>query len=231
MGEKDFEQFWIAKFSHCLDEIADEKIRREVLKGSESPSYSSNRQEIIDWTIGAMKRLDALVDEKKRIDIMLGCACQYPKSELQKIRKTYEETKDIELVLQMLHKQFISFLKDSLKLDDELIKDTVNRGWGLAGVKKGNTIIATKIPKSDYLTLYMKETDPDKKRALYCHCPRVRDILKTKDMKLSTTYCYCGAGFYKGIWEEIIGKPVKITVLETVMKGDDICQFAIHLPS
>jgi len=26
MGEKDFEQFWIAKFSHCLDEIVGEKI-------------------------------------------------------------------------------------------------------------------------------------------------------------------------------------------------------------
>jgi len=43
--------------------------------------------------------LDSLVDEKMRIDIMTGCACQYPKSNLKEIRKTYEETKDIDLVI------------------------------------------------------------------------------------------------------------------------------------
>jgi len=76
----------------------------------------------------------------------------------------------------------------------------------------------------------MKETDPERKRALYCHCPRVRDVLKTSDTRLSTTYCYCGAGFYKGIWEEILQKLVKVKVLETVMKGDDVCKIAVYLP-
>lgn len=51
------------------------------------------------------------------------------------------------------------------------------------------------------------------------------------DIKLYPTYCYCGAGFYKGIWEEILKKPVKVEVLKTVMKGDDICQIAIYLPN
>ena len=43
-------------------------------------------------------------------------------------------------------------------------------------------------------------------------------------------YCYCGAGFYTGIWEEILQKPVKVEVLESVLKGDDVCTFAIYLP-
>ncbi len=161
---------------------------------------------------------------------MTGCACQYPKSDLQVIREKYAETGDVELAHKMLQAKFVSFLKSRLKIDDGLIKDVVDRGWGLAGVRKGNTIIATKIPKSGCLVEYMKETDKEKRRALYCHCPRVRDIMNMPNARLSSTYCYCGAGFYKGIWEEILQKPVTVEVLETVMKGDDVCEIAIHLP-
>jgi len=44
-------------------------------------------------------------------------------------------------------------------------------------------------------------------------------------------YCYCGAGFYKGIWEEILQQPVEVQVLESVLKGDKVCKIAVHLPS
>ena len=129
----------------------------------------------------------------------------------------------------MLQEQFESFLKDSLQLSDVLTEEIVGRGWGAAGVKRDNTIIATKIPKSGYLVEYMQETDPEKKRQYYCHCPRVRDVLKTSE-SISATYCYCGAGFYQGIWEEILQATVEVEVLESVLKGDEVCTIAIHLP-
>ena len=67
------------------------------------------------------------------------------------------------------------------------------------------------------------------KRKLYCHCPRVRDMVD-EDPRLPKTYCYCGAGFYQGIWETILDQPVKVEVLKSVMVGDEVCQIAIHLP-
>jgi hypothetical protein len=227
--ECDFERAWLAKFSGCLDEIAGEEIREEVMKGSEELSSRSKRQDVIVWSKRAMERLEALVDKERRKTIMTGCACQYPKSDLQAMRKAYEATRDIELAHQMLQQQFESFLKNTLELSEELVAEIVSRGWGAAGVKKGNTIIATKIPKSGYLVEYMRETDPEKKRQYYCHCPRIRDVLKTLET-ISPTYCYCGAGFYKGIWEEILQKPVEVEVLESVLKGDKVCKIAIHLP-
>jgi len=191
MSEKqDFERVWLDKFSGCLDEIVGPEIRQEVMTGSEGLSSHSSRQEVIDWSKGAMERLDSLVGEEESKEIMTGCACQYPKSDVQEIRKKYEATKDIDLVHQMLQEQFESFLKNSLGLSDELVEEIVKRGWGSAGVRKGNTIIATKIPKSGY----------------------------------------CGAGFYKGIWEEILQKPVEVEVLETVLRGDEVCKIAIYLP-
>lgn len=227
--EGDFERIWLAKLSGRLDAIAGEEIRKQVLKGSEELSSKVSRQEVIEWTRGAMERLESLLDEQKRKDLMTACACQYPKSDLQEARKRYEETGDIDLVHQMLQEQFESLLRNVLQLDEELVADIVGRGWGSAGVKKGNTIIATKIPKSGYLIEYMRETDPEQKRQLYCHCPRVRDALRTAQA-ISPTYCYCGAGFYKGIWEEILQKPVEVEVLETVLQGDEACKIAIRLP-
>jgi len=224
----DFERAWLAKFSSCLDEIAGGGIRKKVMRASEALSSHSGGQEVIDWSKRAMERLDSLVDEKRRRAVMTGCSCQYPKADLQEMRKTYEAMGDVDLVHQMLQEQFESFLKDSLQLSDELIEEVVGRGWGAAGVKRDNTIIATKIPKSGYLVEYMKETDPEKKRQYYCHCPRVRDVLKISE-SISATYCYCGAGFYKGIWEEILQAPVEVEVLESVLKGDEVCTIAIHL--
>ena len=229
MSEKqDFERAWLEKFSSCLDGIAGKEIRRQVMKGNEELSSQSSRQEVISWSQGAMERLDSLVDEKQAQEIMAGCACQYPKSALQSIREKYAATGDIDLAHQMLQEQFESMLRDSLQLNDELVAEIVNREWGSAGVKQGNMIIATKMPKSGYLIEYMNETDPDKKRQYYCHCPRIREVLQTSET-LSPTYCYCGAGFYKGIWEEILQRPVRVQVLESVLQGDQVCKISIDL--
>jgi len=227
---QDFERYWLNKFSNCLDEVAGEGVREQVMQGSENLSSQSPREEVISWSQGAMGRLEGLVvDEDQRIEIMTGCACHYPKDDLGDIKVRYAETRDINAVHQMLQERFESFLVNTLKLEKGMIAEIVDRGWGLAGVRQGNKIIATKIPKSGFLVEYMQESDPAKKRGLYCHCPRVRDALKMGE-SLPPIYCYCGAGFYKGLWEEILGQPVRVELLESVLNGDDVCSVAIHLP-
>ena len=226
----DFERAWLAKFSTMLAEVAGEEIREGVMQGSASLSVVSSRDEVIRWTQGAMERLDSLVDGAQRRAILAGCACQYPAAALQGARKAYEESGDIDLAHRILQEQFEAFLREALELDEELVEDVVSRGWGSAGVKEGSNIIATKIPKSGNLIEYLCEEDPSKKRQLYCHCPRVRDALKLS-VSISTTYCYCGGGFYKGIWEEILQQPVEVELLESVLQGDEACKFAVRLPS
>jgi hypothetical protein len=229
MSETDFERAWLAKLAGCLEEVAGRRVRDEVMAGSQGLSMESSRQAVIDWSREAMERLDALVEEPARWEIMTGCACQYPKSDLQAARRLYESTGDVDGAHQLLQAQFETFLRDILQVDDEIAEQVLARGWGLAGVRQGNTIIATKIPKSGFLVDYFQEPDPAKRRELYCHCPRIRDVL-ARGETLSTTYCYCGAGYYKGIWEEILQQPVEVTLLESVLAGDDVCKVAIELP-
>jgi hypothetical protein len=230
MSERqDFERAWLAKLSGCLDRVAGEDVRKQVMKGSEGLSSESSPEQVIAWSKAAMERLETLVDEEGRREIMTGCACQYPPSDLQAVRRTFEETGDVDRVHRMLQEQFESFLRDTLALSEDLVTEVVRRGWGLAGIREGDTIIATKIPKSGFLVQYMSEADPEKRRQYYCHCPRIREALKTGET-ISPIYCYCGAGFYKGIWEEILQRPVRVEVLESVLQGGDVCKIAVHLP-
>jgi hypothetical protein len=95
-------------------------------------------------------------------------------------------------------------------------------------VREGNVLYEAKIP---YMTLeYLTATDEHLKRYYYCHCPWVRESLKTGDGSASPTFCLCSAGFHKKSWEVIFDQPLQAEIVETVLKGDPWCKIAIHLP-
>jgi hypothetical protein len=94
-------------------------------------------------------------------------------------------------------------------------------------VKEGNVIYVTKIP---YMAKkYLHENNERMKRYYACHCTWVREAIKS-GMEISPEFCNCSAGFEKRLWDVIFGRPVKADVLQTVLKGDTICRFAIHIP-
>ena len=226
---QDFERVWLSRFADCLDQEVGEEVRKYIMEGNDQFSSGTSKEDVIQWTRDAIQRLDKAVDDPRRRAIMTGCACLYPASDLQEIKSTYENSQDLDLVLSLLQERFESFLRSDMGLEEELIDEVVKQGWGLAGIRDGKTIIATKIPKSGNLKAYLAEPDPEIRRRLYCHCPRVRDAVSASE-ELPITYCYCGAGFYKALWEEIIQEPVYVEVLESVLAGDDVCKIAVYLP-
>jgi hypothetical protein len=96
------------------------------------------------------------------------------------------------------------------------------------GVRVGNVIYESKIP---YMTReYLVETDPRMKAYYYCHCPWVRESFLQGNGRVPSVFCNCSAAFHKKPWEVIFGQPLRADVLESVLKGDSHCRFAIHLP-
>ncbi len=226
----DFERNWQEKLSRAVESAAGEEVRDLVLQGGEGLTQETGATEKIIWTCGALDLRAENTDEGTQREILSGCACHYPVEDLGDVKEVYQSSGDLDLAVEMLGDKFERFLRDTLGLEEELIAKINTLGWGLAGYRVGNTIIATKIPKSGFLIDYFNETDPAEKRRTYCHCPRVRDRVGLEPA-LPQVYCYCGAGFYQGIWEEILGKPVRVEVLESVMAGGDTCRIAIHLPN
>jgi hypothetical protein len=87
------------------------------------------------------------------------------------------------------------------------------------------------IKKEGGLFFNQEITDEVMKRYYYCHCPWARESLINDDVSVPEIFCQCSAGFHKKAWEVIFDQPLKADVLESVLKGDQRCRFAIHLPS
>ena len=230
MSDFDFERYWQNKLTKNIESKVSKEIAKKVLEGNEALSDKSTREEVFEWSNQAIEKLSKVVSKDDIEEIMVACACHYPQEDLQVYKELLEDTSDLDLVLAEMDKKFITFIRDILHLDEKYIDLIKDQKMGFAGVRKGNnTIIATKIPKSAFVKDYFDSEDPNERRALYCHCPRIREVLRNPEKILPEAYCYCGAGFYQNIWEEITGKPVKVEILETVIHGGDVCKIAIHL--
>ena len=60
----------------------------------------------------------------------------------------------------------------------------------------------------------------------------LRDWLKiAKDIPegLSDTYCYCSLGWMKETFGAVMGKPVGVELIQSIVRGAETCKFAITL--
>ena len=152
-------------------------------------------------------------------------------------KKKYKECGNIDAYLERKREDFIAELEKlrnegglyfTQEITDEVINHVKDHPEVSAGVRDGNIIYETKIP---YMSKeYLAETDERIKRYYYCHCAWVKESLRTGDVNVSPTFCYCSAGFHKKPYEIIFGRPLKAEVIGTVLKGNMCCKFAIHLP-
>lgn len=56
-----------------IEFVAGEAVSRKVMEGSEDITEKTEKRKIAEWVKGAMERLDALVDEETRVQIMESC--------------------------------------------------------------------------------------------------------------------------------------------------------------
>jgi len=190
---------WPERLSKNLKRLAGEDIEKQVMEGCER---LSTLEEKALWAKKAIEKLDELVpDEITRHEIMAGCSCPcFPGERIAELRSVYKKSKDI----------------------DELLGKMYKNPFYVKPIREGNTIYFTKAP---YDSEKFKQAKTQReKRFCYCHCEYAR---AAKD-RISVTFCYCGAGWYKHILEGILEKPLKVTLAKSVLQGDDICQIAVH---
>lgn len=200
---------WLDKFKAALERFVGGSVKEQVLEDERPVSSRSSPKRKAEWVKGAMERLDALVkDNEIRREILLCCSHRFPMTRIKKLRREFQRHGDIDELLKLMH---------------------ADSSWnGLAYYeypeRKGNIIYVTKIPFAPQR--YESATNPEAKRRAYCHCSWIK---ASKD-PISKTFCYCGSGWYKTLWEGILEKPVRVEVITTIASGDDDCSFAIHLP-
>ena len=193
------------RLQKSLDRVLDDKEKsKNIIKNKELFSLETSKDNKTQWVKGVLKELDKVANNYQKYDILSSCAHEFSQKRIDKLRKIYIESGDIDAVLEEMHNDYL---------------------WYENPTRRGKVIYITKIPYN--LEGYKKaKTQVDKKRS-YCHCPLVRDYWNEG---ISSTFCNCSAGWYRQIWEGILKKPVRIEILKTLLKGDENCEFAIHLP-
>jgi len=200
---------WLDRFDKSLQRFSDESVRERVLEGSEGLTQSSSPKRRADWVSGAMERLEASIsDEETKRQIILACSHVFPKTRIKKLREVREKTGSIDALFTYMHED----------------RSAHGLSYYEYPTRKGTTIYVTKIPFNPQG--YVKAKDEETRRRTYCHC----GWIKAATEPVSPTFCICGAGWYKTLWEGILKKPVRVEVLRSLLRGDDHCEFSVHLP-
>jgi hypothetical protein len=95
------------------------------------------------------------------------------------------------------------------------------------GRRDGDKIFISKIPC--HADRYLRETDPETKRYLACHCPLARQAI-LDGRPIPPEVCHCSLG-HASHYLAGISRACRGEVLESVVRGDPRCRFVFHLES
>lgn len=199
---------WDRLLAEGLERNLGGEARQQVMEGIEQIGPESSQEVYTEWIRGAMDALDSLTeDAEEKYQVLSCCAHVFPEERIALLRSLFERSGDIDDLLQ------------------EMYQDP---DWYEDPVRTRNVLHMRKVPYDPQG--YELATTPVERRRAYCHCAFVRPYLDEVPSRLSPTFCWCGSGWYRRLWEGILGQPVKIEHVETLLKGNDQCTLTITLP-
>jgi effector-binding domain-containing protein len=206
---------WIESLERGLKERTDEATSAAVTAGADEVRHDFDSGKLRAWVLGALDRLDGSVpSERTRACVLNGCAHRYPKAQLLRMKAAYEEEGDV-----------LRFI-DRLNRDDDLFPSRIFWREG----EPRHVVYTEKLVPPWNREAYDRATDPVEKRYYGCFCSLVKEVIRTGE-ELSPSFCNCSAGWYVQMWETILGRsPIRVDLVESILRGDDRCRFAIHLP-
>jgi len=185
-----------------------------------------------------MARLESVADPQECQDILSDSLRHLEDQWFQDEKQLYLDCQNLDEFLDRNEQNFIALLERlknegelffTQEITDKVIEYVRSQPLIARGVREGDILYEIKIP---HMTKeYLAETDEQMRRYYYCHCPWVKEALKTGDARISPTFCSCSAGFHKKRWEMIFDQPLRAEIVESVLKGDQWCKIAIHLPA
>jgi effector-binding domain-containing protein len=199
---------WDQRLADGVGQVLGSAARRQVMAGIEAIMDESSAEAYREWIHGAIRRIDTLTDNsEEKYKIISCCAHIFPQERIDLLRGIYEQRHDIDDVLR------------------EMYQDP---DWYENPLRKGSHLHMRKVPFNP--EAYQKASTPAERRQAYCHCNFVRPYLDEAPARISPTFCWCGAGWYRRLWEGILDLPIQVEHVETLIKGNDQCTLIITLP-
>jgi hypothetical protein len=191
---------WAGKLENGLRKHLGDEVADNIMTGSEILESNDCRSQA-EWMKQAMSKLDRAIDnEQTKIKILTPCSCSCFEEHIEHFKRVWAESGDIDQLLDEMH----------------------GRVFGVKPVREGNVLYIQKMPR--FPEEHANAKTPEEKKFYFCHCDYARSA-----SEISKTYCYCGAGWCKRIWEEVLGRKVRVDITHSVLQNDDYCRFAVHL--
>ncbi len=214
-----------------------EAIRDEVFAGIGVSPLGLPSPEKPQTIFPVLDRLIERVGEEPVEQLLSACLRDLPDEYFSDERANYLKSSSIDDYLVGKHRALVEELRQcqqkgelffSQEITDEVVRYVQEHPEIECGVRVGNILYITKIPYN--AKEYLAETDPTMKRFYVCHCPWVRHAIKDGKLHMNPIFCNCSGGFSKKPWEIIFEQTLQMEVLESALKGDFRCRFAVHLP-
>jgi len=220
-----------------LGELAGEEVELKVFSGLELPPLGAPQESYPILTRTIIHRMEEELPPDRCKEILTWNYHEIPPEAFLSKKERFEKALDIDDFLKEEHWRLVEELSRFMRAGDvwyeqeitpEVVEFVQSNQEISAGKRYGDWIIVTKIPYAP--KQYLDESDPRLKRYYACHCPLARASILEDGPTIPPAFCYCSAGFDKLPFDVVFGEPVEIEMLESALKGDLRCRFAIRIP-
>jgi hypothetical protein len=220
-----------------LATIAGKAAQRRVFDDLKMPPLGSPQDSYPKLTKTILDRMEAELPAPTCRDILTWNYHNVPVEAFKDSKERFEKAASVDEYLKREHEGLIKELEDCMTegrpwFEQEITPEVVEFVRGnqeiCTGLRQGDKVYLTKIPYAP--KQFLKEKDPTMRKYYACHCQLVRTALRDGKLKIPATFCYCSAGFEKLHFDAIFDEPVEVELLETPLKGDARCRFAIKIP-
>ena len=227
----------LPRIGERLETIAGKEARGKVFDGFELPPLGSPQDDYPKLTKKIIDAMEAELPSDTCREVLTYNYHKVPVEAFKEKKERFEKARSIDEFLKDEHRRFVEELSGYMKrgqiwYEQEITPEVLELVKGNQeiqnGVRQGNKIYVSKIPFAP--KQWLVEKDPVMKRYYACHCQLVRTAIRDGKPKISPVFCYCSGGYEKLPYDVIFGEPVKIELLESVLKGDTRCRFAITIP-
>ena len=219
-----------------LRQVVGEPQAERILSGLVPPPLGSDPTEFPAFTRDLVGRLEANLPPETVRSVLAGNNHGVPDAAFDEAKALFGSSASMDEFLLAQHRHQVAELQRHCDTNTVWYEQTITQPVVdyvaanpeiQSAVRVGDTLYTTKIPYDP--ARFLAESDPVKKRYYACHCPFAREAILNGGPEIPENWCYCSGGFVKRPYEVLLGRPLKVTLLQSVLRGDPVCRFAIHL--
>ncbi|MCJ7694628.1 MAG: hypothetical protein MUO40_04300 [Anaerolineaceae bacterium] len=201
---------WPEVYKEQILRVLGPELTAEVWQGGESITPFTLVDERVEWVAKTLERLKRHTNTEQQFDILSRVALVRPTEDLLENKKLYEETGDINTVLESESKNLMATPTGG-PIDPWWFKDGVLHLSKVSMNRQAYDIAKT----------------PEELRKAYCFCSLIREAT---DPKVDPIFCYRAAGWARQFYEPILGIEFKkCTITHSILKGDRFCAWDYQL--